>query len=53
MQGNLSNPIPPYSGIDYTTLPFPAQTAPILPPQDVATTGVCNSYLPSDSTLDR
>ncbi len=32
---------------------FPGRMAPVSSAQNVATTGMCNAYLPGDSTLDR
>jgi hypothetical protein len=52
IKGNLSNPLNPYGGIDYSTKPFPAQRAP-LRSGSVNATGICNGYIPTDTTLNR
>ena len=46
LQGNLTNPTVPYYQINYADETFPAQVAPVQPPLDVATSGLCNAYLP-------
>ena len=53
MQGNLSNPTVPYYQIGYVNKTFPSQVAPILGPEDVGSSGLCNAYLPTDTALNR
>lgn len=51
LQGNLSNPTPPYASANYSALAFPAPVA--YPFYSASNDGICNTYLPNDSTLNR
>ncbi|KAK9846255.1 hypothetical protein WJX81_000135 [Elliptochloris bilobata] len=51
IKGNLSNPLSPYGGADYSSLAFPAPVA--YPFFSASNNGICNTYLPNDSTLNR
>lgn len=51
LQGNLSNPTPPYASANYSALAFPAPVA--YPFFSASNDGICNTYLPNDSTLNR
>ena len=51
LQGNLSNPTPPYGSTNYSALVFPAPVA--YPFYSASNDGICNTYLPNDSTLNR
>ena len=51
LQGNLSNSTPPYASANYSALAFPAPVA--YPFYSASNDGICNTYLPNDSTLNR
>lgn len=47
----MSNPTPPYGGANYSALNFPRPLA--YPFYSASNDGICNTYLPNDSTLNR
>ena len=52
LQGNLTNPDPGYSSIDYDSLTLPPPVAGITGPL-APESGICNAYLPNDTILNR
>ncbi len=51
VQGNVSNPTLPYGNANYSALSFPAPVA--YPFFSASNNGICNTYIPNDSTLNR